>query len=226
VKLVVMGAALLGSSCKPGIQSFNVDPPCVCRGGQISVRWAVAHGDPLITVDHPPADWPGNQPFKSCETRNYHVQQSADFVITVPGANAANADGRRQQSVTVVDDHAPASASTPTCVDTAPIRAVSGKMPTVSSCGAPVARIHDPVVQGIIGDQISNSPRRVCLVDPSGVRTCVEPGATGTPLNKVVDGKWTIEIPLLDAEHCDGPVPGLATLQIDLDCDKVAHAKE
>ncbi|MBV8763158.1 MAG: hypothetical protein JO257_38095 [Deltaproteobacteria bacterium] len=189
------------------------------------MSWTVAHGTPHIEVDHPPDDWPGDQPFKSCETRKYHVQENANFVLTVPGANQANGDGRRQQSVNVIVKDAAASANAPTCDDKGAVHMVSGPMPTVSSCGAPVARMHDPSVQKTVGDQVENQTRRVCLLDPGNVQYCVDPGGTGTPIGAVVDGAWKIQIPLTSDESCDGAVPGMATVKFDIDCDKVPHRK-
>ncbi len=211
-------------ACKPGIKGFNVDPPCVCKGADITMKWEVAHGRPQITVDHPPDGWTENQAFECSGSRRYHAQHDAEFVMTVPGANQANGDGRRRQSVTVVDGQTPASAIMPDCSDTGPDRAVTGPMPTVSSCGAPVARMHDPVVQATVGESIVNAPRRVCLVRPDGQSLCVDPGAN-TPVGAVVGEGWKIKVPLQDSERCDGGVPGLATVQFDIDCAKVAPAK-
>jgi len=143
----------------------------------------------------------------------------------VPGANPANGDGKRRQSVTVVDSSSAATTSTPDCNDKPPERAVHGRMQPVSSCVARVLTVHDPVVQSTMatGD-VSNTPRTICLVPPAGAKICVAPGEIKS-VGAVLDAGWTIEIPLLDTEQCGPTAPALGALQLDLDCNGLQPTK-
>lgn len=210
--------------CKPGLKAFTVDPPCVCKGGTITMRWEVAHGAPTITVDHPPAGWADEQ-FACSGSRTYRATEDAEFIAVVPGANPANGDGKRRQSVTVVDGAGSATTSTPECNDKVPERAMRGQMQPVSSCQARVLMVHDPVVQATTatGD-VSNTPRTICLVPPSGAKICVAPGETKS-IGAVLDASWAIEIPLLDTEQCGPTAPALGTLQLELDCNALQQKK-
>lgn len=208
--------ALSTACCKPGITKFTAEPPCVCKDHEITLTWSVDHTDPVIVVDHPPAEWPG-KPFERSGSRRYHIKENTEFTLTAPGANQANGDGKRRQSVNVVDADTPALASTPACQDTGAERVVAGPMPF--SCGAFVTQMRDPIVQSTVGEQVVNAPRKVCLVPPTGSKICVDGGGKA-PVNAFVDKTWNIEIPLDASETCAGVHPGLATVKFDLNCDQ------
>jgi hypothetical protein len=221
---VVAVAITLAGCPKPGIQHFEVDPPCVCKGGLVTVSWCV-RGKPHIDVDHLPADWPADIGLDECKSIPVHVDQPTEFVLTVDGANPANGDGKRPQSVNVVDGATPVAASMPSCVQDGTTRVISGQMPKVSSCGAPVARMRTPQVQTTVGVDVVNSPERICLIPPAGgSRICVDAGGAAN-IGMVIDGTWRVEI-RDDNKDCNGDLPGLASLTFEIDCDHVPHAKE
>ena len=197
---------------KPGIKRFEVDPPCVCRGHQVLVAWSVI-GTPEITYDNAPRDWPANKTLESCDWRHVHVDKTTNFTLKVPDANPADGHGVMPQEVKVVDDKVPAHVSTPQCTD----QMVWGNLPAVSSCGAPVLLMRDPVVQG---PGAANRARKVCLVPPGADPICVDAGGSQS-VGKVLGEGWKIQVPLEPGESCDpGKKPGLATVQLELDCEQ------
>jgi len=205
--------ALVACGPKPGIKKFVAQPGCVCRGHAATVSWTVI-GRPVITFDpKAPRDWPANTPLASCDSRPVHFDETTNLTLTVPDANPADGHAQLRQEVKVVDGTGSGNFRATQCTE----QMVVGELPSVSSCGAPVARMHEPVVQGPGAEK---APRKICLVPPGAAPICVEAGQSAD-VGAVLGEGWKIQIPLKEGESCDpGKKPTVATVQLDLDCDQ------
>jgi hypothetical protein len=203
-------ALAMGGCCSsPKVTTFTALPPCVAKGGKVNVVWS-ANRPVTLTASPSPARWQNGQ---VAPTGNLAVvvDQPTHFELLLPGADPALGQTKPPQDVAVFETTIRESVIGPKCDPAS--RRVTGPMQQFASCAATVARMSSPTTQD---SSARNTPRKVCLVPPTGAEKCADAGGS-VDIGAKVDKTWTVSIPLQDGESCGSPnQPTLASMQFEM----------